>query len=132
MNFEIDESYITDVTIYREWGMYDHVDPSELTPEQIFKILRGEDRCSSTSSDDHPEFKKLRKQLASEGYIRMGGGWNSDMVLKPFTLNGISFEKDTRFFCAAALNVKIATDRKYGRLRSSSTQSTQNVQSASS
>lgn len=127
MNFEINESYITDVTIYREWGMYDHVDPSELTPEQIFKILRGEDRCSASSSDDHPEFKKLRKQLASEGYIRMGGGWNSDMVLKPFTLNGMSFEKDSRFFCAAALSVKIATDRKYGRLRSSSTQSTQDI-----
>ena len=104
MKFEIDESYMCDVTIHEEWGAYDHIKQEDLKPYQLFKIIKGEDRCSSHRSDDHPEFKKLREQLGSEGFIRIQrSSWNGDMVTKPFTLNGKNFKKETRFPCGAAI-----------------------------
>jgi hypothetical protein len=104
MKFEIDESYVCDITVRKEWGMYDNINLEDLTSDQLIKILKGEDRCSSTGSDDHPEFAKLREQLGREGFIRITrSSWNGDMVTKPFTLNSKKFKKDTRFPCGAAM-----------------------------
>ena len=115
MRFNIDEAHITDVTIYKEWGMYDQVPPEELTDEQLFRIICGKDRCSSTGSDDHPEFKKLRDQLESLGYIKcQRGWWNGDTVLKPFYVNEWRFRKGHKFPCAAALGNSIKCARKHG------------------
>ena len=73
---------------------------------QLITILTGKDRCSLTSSKDHPEFAKLREQLGREGFIRITrSSWNGDMVTKPFTLNGKKFKKNTRFPCGAAMKL---------------------------
>ena len=104
MKFEIDESYLCDITIRKEWGMYDNIKQEDLTPEQLFKIIKGDDRWSSIGCEDHPEFAKLREQLGHEGFIRIQrSSWNGDIVTKPFTLNGKKFKTNTRFPCGAAI-----------------------------
>ena len=104
MKFEIDESYICDITVREEWGMYDNIKLEDLTADQLITILKRKDRCSSTGSKDHPEFNKLREQLGQDGFIQIQqGSWNGDMVTKPFTLNGKKFKKNTRFPCGAAM-----------------------------
>ena len=106
MKFEIDESYVCDITVREEWGMYDNIKLEDLTADQLITILTGKDRCSSTGSKDHPEFAKLREQLGQDGFIRITrGSWNGDMVTKPFTLNGKKFKKNTRFPCGAAMKL---------------------------
>jgi hypothetical protein len=102
--FTIDEQFICDVHVYKEWGMYEHIPVDQLTPEQVFKIIKGEDRCSSRSNKDHDEFTKLRNQLEELGYIKTERGWwNGDRVLKPFTLNGVEFEIGEQFSSACAM-----------------------------
>ena len=104
MKFKIDESYLCNVTVREEWGVYDHIKQEDLTHEQLIKILKGEDRCSSTSSTDHPEFAKLREQLGSEGFIKIERAWwNDDQVTKTFTLNGKKFKIGEKFVCGAAM-----------------------------
>jgi hypothetical protein len=96
MEFEIDEAFLTDIIIHKEWGMFD--DKDTLTDEELLKVLEGKDRCSMTSSDDHPEFKKLRFHLEDNGFIKVQRGWwNGDEVIKPFTLNGKRFEIGDQF-----------------------------------
>ena len=97
--FTLDPKFFTDVSIRKEWGMYDHKET--LTDDELVAILKGEDRCSTTSSNDHPEFNKLRNQLEKLGYIRIDRRcWNGDKVVKPFKLNGALFEKGEQFPCA--------------------------------
>ena len=104
MNFEIDPKSLTDVSIRKEWGAYDHIKQEDLTPEQLIKIIKGEDRYSSTGSEDHPEFAELRNILEAQGFIKtQRGWWNGDRVLKPFTLNGARFNKDEKFACGSAI-----------------------------
>ena len=104
MKVEINENFMTSVVVKEEWGMYDNIAPDDLTPEQLFKIIKGEDRCSMLSNEDHPEFKKLREQLKSTGYIEIQRSWwNGDRVLKSFTLNNKKFKKGEKFPCAAAM-----------------------------
>ena len=105
MKIEIDRSFLTSVEIYKEWSMLGHIAPDDLTPDQVFKIIRGEDRCSTLRSEDHPEFKKLREQLGTEGYIEIQRGWwNGDRVTKTFTFNGARFKKGEKFPCACAMS----------------------------
>lgn len=93
-----------DVSIRKEWGVYDHIKHEDLEPYQLFNIIKGEDRCSSVNSEDHPEFNKLREHLGREGFIRIQrSSWNGDMVTKPFTLNGKNFKLETIFPCGAAI-----------------------------
>lgn len=109
MKFEIDESFLTSVNIYKEWSMFNHIAPGDLTPDQVFKMIKGEDRYSTTSSEDHPEFDKLRKQLGADGYIAIESRWwNGDHVTKPFMLNGKKFKKGEQFpsGCAMAGHLK--------------------------
>ena len=102
-SFELDDAYLTSITIRKEWSMYDN--HTELTQEQLIKVLKGEDKCSSVSSDDHPEFKKLREQLGEQGFILIERGWwNGDRVLKPFKLNGKKFKIGDQFPCGAAMS----------------------------
>ena len=109
MNYEIDEQYLTDVVIHREWNYYgEKTDP---TPDDIVRMLRGEGHCSSTESIDHPEFTRLRNQLEEEGYIEVERRWwNGDRVLQSFTLNGYKFELGDKFLCASAMKFHL----KYG------------------
>jgi hypothetical protein len=115
MNFTIDESFITDVHVSKQWGMYDHIHVDDLTPEQLFTILKGEDRYGTSTSIDHPEFTKLRNELEEKGYIRtQRNWWNGDTVLKSFTLNGWKFKKNHRFPCAGAMRISIKCARAHG------------------
>ena len=117
MNFEIDPNSLCSITIHKEYSMYQHIKQEELTPEQLIKMIKGEDRCSSTTSDDHPEFKELRNKLETECFIecqRMW--WNGDRVLKPFTLNGARFRKNEKFCSAGAIKWDVEhkqKDKKY-------------------
>jgi hypothetical protein len=108
-NFTINDAYLCCVSVNRGWSIYDG--RTELTDDELVKVLKGEDRCSSLSSDDHPEFAKLREQLGKEEFIRIERGWwNGDYVIKPFSLNGAKFKTSEQFFSGAA--IKIAVDRK--------------------
>lgn len=101
------------ITIHKEWGMYDHIPRDELKPEQLIKIIKGEDRCSSTGSDDHPDFKELRNTLEAQGFIQCQRNcWNGDRVLKPFTLNGARFKKGEKFCCGAAIKWDVEHKQK--------------------
>lgn len=112
-DFTIDEQYMTSVTIRDV--TYRAKDPQNPTPDELMEILKhGLIKWSSTSSDDHPEFKKLREQLGATGYIEIERGWwNGDRVLKPFTLNGMKFKKGEQFSCGGAMGVTFAVKKKY-------------------
>lgn len=101
--FTIDPEYFTDVQVYRKWNTYTQ-NGRKPTKEELVKILKGEGNCRISSSQDHPEFTKLREQLGEEGLIRIQRGWsNGDRVIKPFKLNGLIFSKGSQFSCAAAM-----------------------------
>jgi hypothetical protein len=118
MKFEIDMNSLCDVKIEKEWSMYAHIKQEDLTPEQLVKILKGEDRCKSLSHDDHPEFKELRNRLEAEGFIKCERGWwNGDRVLKRFTLNGAIFRKDEKFCSGAAIKWDVEHKQKDKRYR---------------
>ena len=111
--FNIDEQYITDVTVRTE---YDFIkDRSNITHDELIKILKGWDKSVSISSKDHDEFTKLRNQLEQEGYIKtQRSWWNGDRVLKTFRLNEWTFKKGHKFPCAAAMSTNIKVARKNG------------------
>lgn len=112
-NFEIDEAYITDITVRTE---HDFIkDRKNLTNEDLIKIMKGEDKGLSISNKDHDEFTKLRNHLEELGYIEtQRSWWNGDRVLKSFKLNGWTFRKGHKFPCASAMRVSIECARKYG------------------
>lgn len=103
MKFKIDECYLTSVNIKKEWSRY--AGQKELTEDQLVKVLKGEDRCTTLRSEDHPEFTKLREQLGEHGYLKIERGWwNGDEVIKAFTFNGARFRKGDQFPCAGAMS----------------------------
>ncbi len=111
MKFEIDECYLTSINIKKEWSIYAGL--KELTDDQLVKVLKGEDRCCTIRSGDHPEFAKLREQLGVDGYIKIQRGWwNGDEVIKPFTLNGAKFKKGEQFPCASAMSGHLKFTKK--------------------
>jgi hypothetical protein len=102
MNFEINTEYVTDVVIREEWNTYTNKD--DITNEDLVEVLKGRGSCSSTRTEDHPEFTKLREQLGKLGYISIERGWwNGDRVLKSFSLNSVAFEPGEQFCCAGAM-----------------------------
>ena len=104
MKFYLDESYMSDVHERQEYSAYKGIDPDNLTPEAMIKILRGEDRITIHSSKDHPEFNRFREQLGDEGYIRIEHSWcNGDRVTKSFTLNDVEFKVGDKFCSACAM-----------------------------
>ena len=97
--FTIDIEYCTSVMKHKEFPL------AESEEEQIIYALKyGSARGSSTWSEDHPEFTKLREQLGSEGFIEIQRGWwNGDRVINPFVLNDKKFKKGAKFCCSDAI-----------------------------
>ena len=115
--FHINEEYLTDVTQYGHLPIYPKIENPN--PEQLLEILK---RDTSKSIEfqrqvDHPMFAELRNRLESLGYIKCNRNWsNGDVVLKPFVLNEMLFDKDARFPCAVALGVQAITLKKRQKL----------------
>ena len=110
--FYLDEMLDWEVTVRKEWNSY--LSKEVVTDEDLVEVIKGNGECSSTGSDDGPEFKELRNQLEELGYItceRMW--WNGDRVVKPFQLNGLRFKKNTQFSCGAALKSHLEFLRKH-------------------
>jgi hypothetical protein len=79
-----------------------HTNKDTITNEDLVELLKGRGSCSSTHSEDHPEFARLRDRLGELGFISIQRDWwNGDRVLKSFTLNGVPFEPGEQF-CSAA------------------------------
>jgi hypothetical protein len=111
MNFELDPEYITDVTIRQEWNM--HTNKDTMTNEDLVEVLKGRGSCSSTHSEDHPEFAQLRDRLGELGYISIERGWwNGDRVLKSFTLNSVAFEPGEQFPSAAPMKFHLERNKQ--------------------
>jgi hypothetical protein len=111
MNFELDPEYITDVTIRQEWNM--HTNKDTVTAEDLVEVLKGRGSCSSTHTEDHPEFARLRDQLGELGYISIQRGWwNGDRVLKSFKLNGVAFEPNEQFPSAAPMKFHLERNKQ--------------------
>lgn len=103
-NFYLDLEYFKSITIHKEY--HRAKDPQNPTQEELIAILKhGPISMTSTSSDDHPEFKKLRYYLGENKFIYIERGWwNGDRVLKPFKLNGLLFKKGDKFCSAGAMH----------------------------
>jgi hypothetical protein len=102
MIFEIDPAYVTDVTVRQTY--YRHADKESLTNEELIEVIQNPVSSSTYSTEDHPEFTRLRDRLGELGYISIERGWsNGDRVLKSFSLNGVAFEPGEQFCCAAAM-----------------------------
>jgi hypothetical protein len=114
-NFELDEQYLTDVTIIESGSIYG--DRTDLTDAELLKVIKGEATWTSTSSKDHPNFTVLREQLEREGYLYVERGWwNGDRVLKPFKFNGLIFRKGGKFPSAAAMGIHLTVRRNHPNL----------------
>jgi len=97
MKFTIDIEYLTSVTIFT-----DHM-KGRPEDEQLISKLKGL-TFTSTRTEDHPEFAKLREQLGNNGYIKIERGWwNGDTVIKPFQLNAKRFRKGNQFPSGGAI-----------------------------
>jgi hypothetical protein len=72
---------------------------------------------------DHPEFTRLRNKLERLGYIEIERSWcNGDRALKPFTLNGLTFNSNDQFPCASALGIKMSIYYKNETMHNRTTQ----------
>lgn len=110
-DFHLDESLEWHITVCKEWNSY--LSKEVVTNEDLAEVIKGKGYCSSTGSDDGPEFKALRNQLESDGYIQcQRSWWNGDRVLKPFKLNGLKFTKGEQFSSGAALKFHLEFLRK--------------------
>jgi hypothetical protein len=106
MKYTIDRAYLTSVTIHESWSAYDN--KSDLTEEELVKVLKGLDRCSTIRDEDHPEFARLRDTLEQDGCIETNRlCWNGDQVIKNFQVNNTKFKIGDRFLCAAASKFQI-------------------------
>jgi hypothetical protein len=111
MNFEIDPEYVTDVAVTQTY--YRHANKSTLTNEELIEVIRNPVSSSTYSTEDHPEFARLRDQLGELGYIDIQRGWsNGDRVLKSFTLNSVAFEPGEQFCCAAAMKFHLERSQR--------------------
>lgn len=100
--FFIDIGFLTDVRYVEEYSIYR--DKTELTEEELTKVLKGQDRVTITGSKEHPEFAKLREYLGDNGFIAIERGWhNGDRALKQFYLNGALFAVGDKFPCSVAM-----------------------------
>lgn len=116
MDFTIDPAYLTSVSIRKEWNTYTQ-NGRVPTDEELLLILQGKGTVTMGSSEDHPEFARLREQLGEQGYISIERGWvNGDRVEKPFTLNGRKFKVGEQFSCASAMGVHFAVRAKHPEL----------------
>ena len=101
-NFTIDNTKSFDIVIREIHSSLEN--PENPTDNDLIKILKGYQPSIMIASDDSQEFKTLRNQLETEGYIKCERSWsNGDRVLKAFSLNGLKFHKGEKFFCGAAM-----------------------------
>ncbi len=113
MEFTINPEYLTDITIHKEWNSYTN-NGRVPTNDELLLILQGRGKCSTTHSEDHPEFARLREQLGELGYISIYRQcWNGDRVLKPFRLNGRKFKEGDKFSCGAAMGIHLLVRAKH-------------------
>jgi hypothetical protein len=111
-HFTIDPAYITSVTKVVTYNFY--ANKKELTADELVEVLQGKGVSTITSSEDHPEFAKLRKQLSDEGFVAVECNWvNGDVVTKSFVLNNKLFKKDERFVCASAMHYSLQHQEDY-------------------
>jgi hypothetical protein len=113
MHFRIDNQYLTQITVRATTDIYEKTGDPET---DVFNKLVSSSTASSYSSEDHPEFDRLRRELGRLGYIRIESGWwNGDSVLKPFTLNDAQFRVNDKFCCGAAIasSIKSKTERNF-------------------
>lgn len=116
MDFTIDPAYLTSVSVRKEWNTYT-LNGRVPTDEELLLILQGKGTVIMGSSEDHPEFTKLREYLGEQGYISIERGWvNGDRVEKPFTLNGRKFKVGEQFSCASAMGIHFAVRAKHPEL----------------
>jgi hypothetical protein len=112
-NFEIDEQFLTDVTVKTEFTHLEN--PKDPTDDDLIKILKDHHSVVSIGSKDHDEFAVLRTRLEELGYIEIEHRWwNGDRVLKSFKLNGWTMRKGSQFPCATALGNSIRCAKKFG------------------
>jgi hypothetical protein len=112
--FTIAEEFMTDITIHKKWNTYTQ-NGRVPTPDELLLLLEGKGDCSITSTEDHPEFAKLRNKLEAGKFIKTcRNSWNGDRVTKTFRLNGFTFEKDARFPSGAAIKSHIQFRMKIG------------------
>lgn len=110
--FTLAEEFLCSITIRKKWNSYTK-DGRIPTDEELLLILQGKGECSITSTDDHPEFAKLRIELEESGYIRCSrNSWNGDYTLKKFSLNGVVFLKNSKFPSGAAIKSHLVYERK--------------------
>ena len=109
--FEIDESFVHSETIITFQSTLQN--PDNHTPDDLIKIIKGTHRWTTTTSDDHPEYAKLRNELEEKGFITTSRNtWNGDRVLKAFTLNHAKFKPHETFYSAAAMGWTLKSKRK--------------------
>lgn len=107
--FEIDEAYLTDVTVRQE------VRREVKDKHDLIKAIKDPIAWSMVGSKDHDEFTKLRNHLEEIGYIETQRNCvNGDMVLKSFKLNGWALKKGRKFPSACALGNSIQCAKKFG------------------
>lgn len=112
-HFEIDEAYLTSVTIYEHGNFFPVKPANEMTDDDLIQILKGGNKWSASSTEDSPEFSELRRQLGDLGYIRIENGyWNGDRVLKPFKLNDHVFKIHDQFSCGSAMGIQFKVERR--------------------
>jgi hypothetical protein len=106
-NFYIDIAYVVSVSKREEHRIKRRIAESE-ADFLVRKLSSDNSPIISISSDDHPEFAKLREQLGIAGYIKIQrNSWNGDSVVKPFYLNDKLFEEHETFFCAGAMKYQL-------------------------
>lgn len=116
MDFTIDPAYLCSVSIREEWNTYTK-NGREPTAEELLLVLAGKGNYSIGSSEDHPEFTRLREQLGEQGYIKIERGWwNGDRVLKPFTLNRLKFKVGEKFSCGGAMGIHFSVRAEHPEL----------------
>ena len=109
--FVIDERFVCSETIITFQSTLEN--PDNPTPDDLIKIIKGTHRWTTTTSDDHPEYAKLRNELEAKGFITTSrNSWNGDHVLKAFTLNSAKFNPHETFYSGAAMKYTLKSKRK--------------------
>lgn len=106
--FRLDPEFITSVTIRTEYNRYNKL--NDLSDDEMVDLLKNGKpfNAFSISTADHPEFDKLRRRLAAEGFIKPEyGWWNGDQVLVKFKLNDMKFNVGDQFPSGGALGTHI-------------------------
>lgn len=109
--FEIDTEFLVSITVHRDINPWQG--KTQLSSEELLESLRWNNKSSVASSEDHPKFSALRNALGERGLLRIERSWaNGDRVIKPFKLNGITFNPGDAFPCAGAMKFCLNSKQK--------------------